>query len=118
MNIISIDPVAVRVARHHMRGSAVVLRDVQLREPRVEYSDSGRISAVALMKMLGPEVGALVRLRFRPSLTGAPNTVAWEGLNERANIVSGKLLLRAAVSESEVASWAEITIDHHGPGRR
>jgi hypothetical protein len=76
----------------------------------VEHTDSGRISAVALAKKLEPQLGLLVKLRFRPSLTATPNTVAWEALNERAEVVTGKLVLHAALAESEVASWAEVMV--------
>ncbi len=103
------DPVTLRVARRHRAA-------VPAERVRIEYSDSGRISAVELMKMLEPTTGPLVRLRFRPSLSGSPNTISWEALDENANVVSGKLVLHAAVSENEVVSWAEVTID--APGDR
>lgn len=37
--------------------------------------------------------------------------MAWEALNENAEVVTGKLVLHAAVAESEVVSWAEVTVD-------
>ena len=63
------------------------------------------------MKMLEPSIGKLVNLRFRPAIIGTPNTFAWESLDENANIVSGKLELHAAVSDEEIVSWAEVTVD-------
>ncbi len=51
--------IARRVARRHH--AAVVLWDVPPKT-RVEYSDAGTISAVALMKMLSPTTGPLVKL--------------------------------------------------------
>jgi hypothetical protein len=78
---------------------------------RIEHTDSGRISAVALAKMLEPVTGVIVKLRFRASLTGTPNTIAWEALDENANVISGKVVLHAAVADDEVISWAEVTVD-------
>jgi hypothetical protein len=102
-------PLAHRVARRHQ--AAVALRDVPAPSIRVEYSNSGRSSAVALMKMLEPQVGKLVKLRFRRSLAVDPNGVEWEALNETASVVTGKLVLHAALDEDEVISWAEVTVD-------
>jgi hypothetical protein len=99
------------VRRHQARHGAVIFRNVPAVKTRVEYSDSGRISAVELMKMLEPTTGPLVKLRFRSSMTGLPNTVAWEALDTDANVVTGTLVLHAAVSESEVLSWADVTVD-------
>ena len=98
------------VRRHQARQGAVIFRDFPAARTRIEYSDSGRISAVELMKMLEPTTGRLVKLRFRPSLTGLPTTVSWEALDTDANVVTGKLVLHAAVSESEVVSWADVTV--------
>jgi hypothetical protein len=106
------DPIAPRVARRHRaREATTIFRDIPGPKYRVDYIDSGRITAVELMKMLEPTTGLLVKLKFRPSLTGTPNTVAWEALDENANVVTGKLVLHAAVSESEVVSWAEVVVD-------
>ena len=107
--------IAHRVARRHQ--AAVALRNVPTEGTRVEYSNSGRISAVELMKMLEPSIGALVKLRFRPAITGTPNTIAWEALDENANIISGKLVLHAAVAEDEVVSWAEVVVDEDRDAR-
>jgi hypothetical protein len=103
--------IACRVARRHAREAAFLFREVPAESARIEYTDSGRISAVALMKMLEPQLGVLVKLRFRRSLKIDPNGVEWEAITENANIISGKLVLRAAVAESEVISWAEVTVD-------
>jgi hypothetical protein len=97
-----------QIARSHQ--AAVVLRDVSPKT-RVEYSDSGRISAVELAKMLEPDRGLLTELHFRRSLKIDPNGIEWEALDERAHVVSGKLILHAAVSENEIVSWAEVVID-------
>jgi hypothetical protein len=51
-------------------------------------------------------LGVLMNLRFRPSVAGTPNTVAWDALDERAEVVSGSLVLHAAVADDEVISWA------------
>jgi hypothetical protein len=105
---------AHRVALRHQ---AVALRNVPAENTRVYYSNSGRISSVELARMLEPQLGALVMLRFRPAITGTPNTIAWESLDENANIVSGKLELHAAVSDDEIVSWAEVTVDEDRDAR-
>jgi hypothetical protein len=66
---------------------------------------------------LEPHLGLLVKLRFRPSLTGTPNTVAGEALDEDANIRSGRVVLHAAVSESAVTSCAEVVVDRDRDAR-
>jgi hypothetical protein len=91
------DPIALRVARRHQ--AAVVLRDVPTTETRLEHSNAGTISAVELMKILEPTAWFLVKLRFRPSLSGLPNTISWEARDDNANIVTGTLVLHAAVGE-------------------
>jgi len=105
----STDPLALRVARRHQ--AAMVVRTVPTTKTRVEYTNSGRISAVDLMNMLEPQFGYLVKLRFRPSPGGPSTTVAWDGVNEDGNVVTGKLVLHAAVDEGEVMSWAVVTVD-------
>jgi hypothetical protein len=101
--------IAARVAARHQ--AAVILRDAPPRRTMIQYSSGGRISAVALMKVLEPELGVLMTVRFCPALTGLPNTVSWEALDEHAHIVTGQLVLHAAVADDEVVSWAEVMID-------
>jgi hypothetical protein len=103
--------IAHRVALRHQ--AAVLFRDVQTESARIEYSNSGRISAVELMKMLEPSTGKLLKLRFRRSLKIDPNGIEWEALDQDANVISGRLVLHAAVAESEVVSWAEVTVDEN-----
>jgi hypothetical protein len=82
-NMIHRDPIALRVARRHVREAAVVLlRCPQERSYRIDFTDSGRISDVALAR------------------------------DENANVVAGKLVPHAAVAPDEVVSWAEVTVDH------
>ncbi len=50
-------------------------------------------------------------MRFRRSLVNDPNAVAWEALDERAKLVTGRVVLHAGVSETEIMSWAEVVID-------
>jgi hypothetical protein len=106
------DPIAHRVAQRHFREADVVFGDVEPKRFRVEYSNSGRVSDVALMRLLEPQIGKLMKLRFRPSLEIDPNGVEWEGLDGNANIVSGKIVLHAAISETEIVSWGEVIVDH------
>jgi hypothetical protein len=108
-------PIARRIAsRHH---AAVIRRDVRVPKTRVEYSDSGRISAARLARILEPHLGLLVKLRFRASLTGEPNTLDWEALTEKANVIAGRLILHACVVETEVTSWAEVVVDEDRDAR-
>jgi hypothetical protein len=107
--------IARRVARRHQ--AAVVFQDVPATETGIEYMDSGRISAVALMNMLEPSVGKLVRLRFRRSFKIDPNGVSWEALDEHANVLTGRLVLHAAFGESELVSWAEVVVDESRDAR-
>jgi hypothetical protein len=93
---------AYNVARRHARDAAVIFRDVPAKPFRVEYTYSGRISDIALMKMIEPQVGKLMQLQSRRSLVIDPNGIEWEAFDVGANVVSGKLVLHAAVSESEV----------------
>jgi hypothetical protein len=104
-------PVSLRVAARHQ--AAVLFRDVPAAETRIEYSDGGRISAVELARWLEPVFGTVVKLRFRPSMVGPPNTVAWEAMDARADVHGGKLVLHAGISEdgSEVVTWGEVTVD-------
>jgi hypothetical protein len=104
------DPIAVRVFRRHAaRTGAVLFRDVPVPRTRVEYTDGGTISAIALGKMLEPTLGPLMSLRFL-ALDGPPTTIAWAVVTEGGNVVSGRLVLHTAVAEDEVISWAEVEI--------
>jgi hypothetical protein len=97
---------ARRVVRRHQ--ATVVFRDVPY--SRIEYSDGARVTAVELARMLEPTTGPLTKLRFRSSITGTPNTIAWEALDEDADMVSGKLIIHARVSDTEVVTWAEVEV--------
>jgi hypothetical protein len=104
------DPIALRVARRHAREAAVVFRDVSAKPFRIEYSNSGRILAIELSKMLEPVVGPLARMVFhRPP--GSTNTIGWAVVDPAGDVVSGMLVMHAEVGEHEVTSWAEVTID-------
>jgi hypothetical protein len=106
------DPIAHRVAQRHAQDAAAVLGNMPAAPTRIEYTDSGRISDIAVMTLLEPAVGKLMKLRFRPSLEIEPNGVEWDGLDGNANIVSGKIVLHAAISETEIVSWGEVIVDH------
>jgi hypothetical protein len=96
--------------------AAVLLRDVPPKL-RVEFSNAGTISAVRLARILEPHLGLLVKLRFRASLTGEPNTLDWEALTENANVIAGRLILHAGMVETEVTSWAEVVVDEDRDAR-
>jgi hypothetical protein len=111
MNTTTTSPIALRVVARHQ--AAIVLRDMPGAKTRIEYSDGGRISAVELARWLEPVFGTVVKLRFRPSLTGLPNTVAWEAIKEDGEVANGKLVLHAGISDdgSEVVSRGEVAVD-------
>jgi hypothetical protein len=93
---------------HHV---AVVLRNVPTVETRVEYTASGSIYAFELARMLEAQLGGVMRLRFRPVPAGPATTAAWEAVTEDGAIVTGQLVLHAAITESEVMSWAVVSVD-------
>jgi hypothetical protein len=64
-----------------------------------------------LGKDLGRCVGEDVGARYRRSLKIDPNGVEWEALSDEGRVVTGKLVLHAAVGETEVVSWAEVVVD-------
>lgn len=103
------DPIAVRVARRHR--AAVVLRAVPTIKKRVEYTATGGIYAFELAKLLEDQVGFIVRLRFRPTPNGPSTTVALEALTESGEVVTGTLVLHAAATESEITTWAVLTVN-------
>jgi hypothetical protein len=104
-----VDPLAVRVARRHQ--AAVVLRSVPTIRTRVEYTASGSIHAFELATILEAQLGAVMRLRFRPNPVGSTTAIAWEALMGDGEIVTGQLVLHAAITETEVTSWAVLTVD-------
>lgn len=61
--------------------------------------------------MLRPHLGFIMKLRFRPSVKIDPNGVEFEALTENAEVVSGRLVLHAAVAEDRIVSWAEVIVD-------
>lgn len=104
---------ARRVLARHRR-AAIVLRDVPATVD-VIYSEGGIVSGADTARLLEDRLGALLKVRFRPSLSGAPNTVAWEALDERGDVASGQLVLHAGVRDDQVVVGAEIVIGgEHG----
>ncbi len=99
----STDPISVRVARRHQ--AALVVREVPTVKKRLEFTDSGRISALDVMNMLEAQFGYIVRLRFQASPGGEATSVGWVAVNENGDAISGKLVIHAAVADDEVMSW-------------
>jgi hypothetical protein len=110
-----VDPLVRRVARCHQ--AAVVLRDVPVETVEVIYSDGGIVSARDIARLLEERFGVLVRVRFHPSLSGTPNTVAWKALDGQGEIDTGRLILHAGVRQDQVVSWAEVVVDNGAPNR-
>jgi hypothetical protein len=99
--IVNLDPIARRVVRRFRR---TVLGTV-----RVEYSDAGRIDAVAVKCLLKPTLGCLLRLTFRPG--GTPRTVLFDGVTLDDRQVQGRVVLHAAVRADTIVSWGEVFLD-------
>jgi len=93
--------VAAAVSRRQGRQAVVVVQNVRL-----------PITAAELARALELDMGRLTRLRFRATLTLDPNGVEWEAVHINTNVISGRLVLHAAVAEDEVVSWAEVIIEH------
>jgi hypothetical protein len=51
------------------------------------------------------------------SLKIDPNGIEWEAMGEVGNVVTGKLVLDAAIGETEGLSWAEATVDEDRDAR-
>lgn len=100
-----------RIADRHRRSD--VARENQPDENlRVTYGDGGSVSSQDLIRVLDDRFGFVIKLRLRPSLTGLPNTISWEALNERAEVITGKLILHAELrGESELLVWASMIPD-------
>ena len=99
----NVDPLARGVARRYRRGIQGATR--------VEYSDGGNIDAMAVMKLLQPSVGPLVRLNFWHPVEGMPSTVAWDAVTPDDRMVTGRVVLHAAVLGNVVRSWGEVFLD-------
>jgi hypothetical protein len=96
--------------------AAVVLREDTSTE--VIFSDGGVLTANDLRRLLEPQFGPLLKMRLRPSLTGLPNTVAWEALSENAEFVTGRVVLHASVETTRIVVWAEVLVDQRAVGIR
>jgi hypothetical protein len=109
-NMPAIDPLATRVAARHRAG---VVGDVSKQGARVENMKDGKITAAELTRMLEPIVGSLARMLFhRPSASA--REVGWAAVTPDGGVVSGMLVLHTTVTDDEVRSWAELTIDPPG----
>jgi hypothetical protein len=105
------DAIAQRVARRHHEA---LRRDV-LGAVRVEYSNVGDIDAGAVMKLLAPRFGPMLRLTFWHPLIGMPNTVAWDAVAERGELIRGRVVLHAAVVRNVIRSWGVVMVDSVEP---
>jgi hypothetical protein len=100
---------AARVAQRFLKTA----EKITTIDPVIEvlYSNGGIISSADGRRLLRPHLGELKNFTFRKSIAGHKNKVSWEALDEEGNLITGKLVLHAAVAESKVVSWAEIEID-------
>jgi hypothetical protein len=101
------DSLAHRVARRHRDALGRRVRA----STRVEYSGAGHIDAMAIIRLLEPTLGVLLKLRFRQAIQGLPNTVAFEAVTPHDRRVRGRVVLHAAVAADRITSWGEVLID-------
>jgi hypothetical protein len=100
-----LDPLVRRVVRRFTSGV------VPLPEAAVE-PDRYTITSVQLARYLFPDYGVLLNFRFRPSLQGTPNTVAWEAVTERDQLVQGRVVLHGGVGANDsIILWPEVLVD-------
>jgi hypothetical protein len=66
------------------------------------------------MKLLAPSFGPVLRLTFWHPLVGMPNTVAWDAVTERDELLRGRVVLHAAVVGNVIRSWGEVFVDSVG----
>lgn len=102
---------AERVARRASKSAGGLLVTRPVRGIEVTYSDGGIVTSRDCARLIEPHVGQVMNLTFRKSLTGLPNTVAWEALHSDGIIITGALVLHAAVRGNQVVSWAEVQVD-------
>jgi hypothetical protein len=100
-----LDPLVRRVLRRVTSGA------LPLPEAAVE-PDPYTITSVQLARYLLPDYGVLLNLRFRPSIQGMPNTVAWEAVTERDQLVQGRVVLHGGVGANDsIILWPEVIVD-------
>ena len=94
----NLDPLTNRVASRHR--AALHCRRAST---TVEYSTAGNIDAVAVIRLLEPNLGPLLKLTFRP--TSSPNVIAFEAVTPNDQLVCGRVFLRTAVATNTILSW-------------
>ena len=100
----NVDPIARNVVRRYRRGIQGATR--------IEYSDSGHIGAMAVMRLIQPRTGPLYRLAFRQGDT--PRTVPFDGVTLDGRTVEGRVVLHAAIRPHGIVSWGEVFLDSVG----
>jgi hypothetical protein len=80
--------------------------------PTVDLSnaESSALSATELRRLLEPTYGAITKLRFSP-IAGSSNTATFEAVGASGAIISGRVVLHAAVTDECVTSWAEVIVE-------
>ncbi|GAG20056.1 unnamed protein product, partial [marine sediment metagenome] len=82
------------------------------RAPATEiiFSDGGIITTGDLRRLLEPRIGRILTMRLRPAPSGEPNVVLWEALNERAEVVTGRVVLHVTLDEMQITVWADLLV--------
>jgi hypothetical protein len=73
-------------------------------------ADSSTLSATELRSLLEPTYGAITKLRFSP-VAGSANTAKFEALATSGTLITGRVVLHAAVTDECVTSWAEVIVE-------
>jgi hypothetical protein len=73
-------------------------------------ADSSALSATELRRLLEPTYGAIARLGFLP-VAGSANTATFEALAASGNIITGRVVIHAVVTDERVTSWAEVIVE-------
>jgi hypothetical protein len=76
----------------------------------VSNADSSTLSAAELRRLLEPTYGAIAKLRFM-SVVGSANTATFEALATSGTIITGRVVVHAAVADECVTSWAEVIVE-------
>lgn len=74
-------------------------------------ASGSRIMATELARVLEPDAGRLVGLKFNPAGAFDPDAIGWEASDAQGNIVGGTLMLHTAVTEEGLFCWVEVIIE-------
>lgn len=71
---------------------------------------SSTLSAAELRSLLEPTYGLIAKLRFK-AVAGSANTATWEAVAASGTIITGRVVLHAAITVERVTSCAEVIVE-------